>query len=316
MDHLRLLRSGSATIYRASLRRGRTDHRGHTDADRGYILGSLNRWTRTREIAISWHSLRRASAWRLNSVPKPQEVSRRQLPRREILPSSASSPTPIYPLTSFHQERKKVALYLRLLSSHLSVTGYIAALDRFYRHRPAFLTISLRCLYLAILAVGVGSVSATCAVGATILVDEQGHIVIDGSAQPMGVLGTDPDTHNPVLVYSLPFTGNKGQVILTDPDSLVSDIIRFPGNGTLEYYSIIKQQTALSAAANSNDTVIKVNSTKGYAAGDQIEIDKGAGLETRTIQSVGTSGATGSGITLTAPLTLAHASNDGVSEPL
>src|SRR5690348_1344808 len=120
-----------------------------------------------------------------------------------------------------------------------------------------------RCLYLATLVVAVGSMSATCAVADTIGVDEEGHIVINGSSGPMGVLGADPDTHAQVLIYSLPFQANPGEVVLTDPNSSVSDIIRFPGNGTLEYFSEFKQQTTLSAAATSGATNIKVQSTSG-----------------------------------------------------
>jgi len=174
----------------------------------------------------------------------------------------------------------------------------------------------VRCLYPAILAVGVGSVSATCALSATIFVDEQGHILIDGIAGPPGVLAPDPDTGAQVLVYSLPFPGNPGQVVLTDPNSSVSDIIRFPGNSTLEYFSETKQQTTLSAAAAFGATNIKVNSTTGYKVGDQIDIDTGAAVEKATIAAVGTSGASGTGITLAAPLTSAHAAGSGVTEPL
>ena len=42
-------------------------------------------------------------------------------------------------------------------------------------------------------------------------------------------------------------------------------------------------------------------------AGHLVRIDSGASQEVRTIQTVGTSGATGTGVTLTAPLTQAHA---------
>jgi len=158
--------------------------------------------------------------------------------------------------------------------------------------------------------------SATCAVADTIGVDEEGHIVINGSSGPMGVLGADPDTHAQVLIYSLPFQANPGEVVLTDPNSSVSDIIRFPGNGTLEYFSEFKQQTTLSAAATSGATNIKVQSTSGYKVGEQIFIDTGASQEEETIVAVGTSGATGTGITIAAPLVDAHASGSAISDPL
>ena len=86
-----MLRSTGATIYRASLPRGHTGRRGHTDTGRGYTGGSLNRRTRPREIAISRHSSCRTSAWRQSSVPKPQAITQRQLPESELSSSSFRS---------------------------------------------------------------------------------------------------------------------------------------------------------------------------------------------------------------------------------
>ena len=63
----------------------------------------------------------------------------------------------------------------------------------------------------------------------------------------------------------------------------------------------------LVVAANPGDTNIKVNFTFGVAAGDVMRIDTGANVEFATIQSVGSSGAGGTGVTFTAPLKLAHA---------
>ncbi len=63
----------------------------------------------------------------------------------------------------------------------------------------------------------------------------------------------------------------------------------------------------LVAAANPGDTNVKVNFTFGMTAGDVMRIDTGANVEFATIQSVGTAGAGGTGVTFTAPLTLAHA---------
>jgi beta-glucosidase len=64
---------------------------------------------------------------------------------------------------------------------------------------------------------------------------------------------------------------------------------------------------SLAAAANPGDTNIKVSSTFGMTAGHLIRIDSGASQEIRTIQTVGTGGATGTGVTLTTSLALAHA---------
>jgi hypothetical protein len=61
--------------------------------------------------------------------------------------------------------------------------------------------------------------------------------------------------------------------------------------------------TPLAAAAVAGDTNIKVGSVSGFAAGQQITV----GGESATISAVGTAGAGGTGITLTAPLASAHA---------
>ncbi|HJQ83956.1 MAG TPA: hypothetical protein VKA21_07770, partial [Candidatus Binatia bacterium] len=71
--------------------------------------------------------------------------------------------------------------------------------------------------------------------------------------------------------------------------------------------------TTLSAAANAGDTNIKVASVTAMVAGNTINIDTGAGFESAVIQSVGTAGATGTGVTLTAPLASAHASGAQVT---
>ena len=63
----------------------------------------------------------------------------------------------------------------------------------------------------------------------------------------------------------------------------------------------------LVVAANPGDTNIKVNFTFGMSAGDVVRIDSGANVEFATIQTVGSAGAGGTGITLSAPLKLAHA---------
>ena len=63
----------------------------------------------------------------------------------------------------------------------------------------------------------------------------------------------------------------------------------------------------LVVAANPGDTNIKVNFTFGMSAGDVVRIDSGADVEFATIQTVGSAGAGGTGITLSAPLKLAHA---------
>ncbi len=68
-------------------------------------------------------------------------------------------------------------------------------------------------------------------------------------------------------------------------------------------------QAYLAAAAPAGATSIKVTSTASISAGDTIRLDIGARTETVTVASVGTPGASGTGLTLTAPLEFDHAAN-------
>ena len=66
--------------------------------------------------------------------------------------------------------------------------------------------------------------------------------------------------------------------------------------------------TTLAADAAAGATTIKVGSTSGFKAGMTITIDAGGNAESATIAAggVGTSGAGGTGLTLSAPLTKTH----------
>ncbi len=66
--------------------------------------------------------------------------------------------------------------------------------------------------------------------------------------------------------------------------------------------------TTLAAASAVGDTNIKVTSVTNMRAGESISIDTGANQEVDSITAVGTAGATGTGVTLATPLTIAHAS--------
>ena len=71
-------------------------------------------------------------------------------------------------------------------------------------------------------------------------------------------------------------------------------------------------QGRLSAAAPAGATNLKVTSTTNISVGDRIRLDiasPGHGIEFVTVTAVGTSGATGTGLTLAAPLQFDHASN-------
>src|SRR5437764_1333819 len=63
----------------------------------------------------------------------------------------------------------------------------------------------------------------------------------------------------------------------------------------------------LAAPASPGDTTVKVNSVNGLAAGQTVVIQRSnVAAEFNTIASVGTAGAVGTGVNLTAPLTNAH----------
>ncbi len=65
--------------------------------------------------------------------------------------------------------------------------------------------------------------------------------------------------------------------------------------------------SGLALATAVGDSIIKTGSVSNFAAGQTVVIDSGAAVETAIIATVGTAGAAGTGITLTAPLTIAHA---------
>ncbi|MEN3356097.1 MAG: hypothetical protein V7637_79, partial [Mycobacteriales bacterium] len=66
--------------------------------------------------------------------------------------------------------------------------------------------------------------------------------------------------------------------------------------------------TALAADAAAGDTTVKVAAVTNLAAGQPIFLDTGGSTEYGQIQAVGTAGADGTGVTLSAPLKRAHPS--------
>jgi len=68
-------------------------------------------------------------------------------------------------------------------------------------------------------------------------------------------------------------------------------------------------QDYLAAAAPAGTTNLKVTSTSNITAGDKIRLDIGSRTEDVTVSSVGTPGASGTGLTLSAPLKFDHAPN-------
>jgi hypothetical protein len=84
--------------------------------------------------------------------------------------------------------------------------------------------------------------------------------------------------------------------------------------GTIASVGTAATPTTLAAPSNVGDTNIKVASVAGMTVGHQISIDTGANNEVGTISTVGTAGPGGTGITLTAALTIAHASFAAVQD--
>jgi hypothetical protein len=74
-------------------------------------------------------------------------------------------------------------------------------------------------------------------------------------------------------------------------------------------------QTVLAAAASAGATNVKLAATSNMLPGDRLTIGTGSRKEIVTIASVGTPGASGTGVTLTAPLTRDHASGVDASDP-
>ncbi|HZC69224.1 MAG TPA: LamG-like jellyroll fold domain-containing protein [Jatrophihabitans sp.] len=64
--------------------------------------------------------------------------------------------------------------------------------------------------------------------------------------------------------------------------------------------------TTLAAPANAGATDLKVTSTNGFAAGEDLVVGVGADQEIARVTDVGTAGADGTGVTIAAPLTKAH----------
>ena len=72
-----------------------------------------------------------------------------------------------------------------------------------------------------------------------IQVDEYGTMRINGAPGPAGVIAVDPISGFPTLAYPLPFLGIPGDIVLFEPPvtNQFSDILRFPGNGFMYFFS-------------------------------------------------------------------------------
>jgi hypothetical protein len=75
---------------------------------------------------------------------------------------------------------------------------------------------------------------------ATITLDENGHGDADGIPLLFTATGQNPNVPNqsPVLIYTLPFSGTAGDVLLTEPESNIpGDVLQFLGDGRVIFYS-------------------------------------------------------------------------------
>lgn len=121
-------------------------------------------------------------------------------------------------------------------------------------------------------------------------------------------------------LYAAAAAGDTNVKLASVSTFLVGDTINIDTGANAESRTVTAvgtqgRNTTLAAASIGGATTIKVASVTGLTAGDVITIDTGANLETATILTVGTQGAGGTGLTLTAALTKAHASGVAVVDP-
>jgi hypothetical protein len=72
-----------------------------------------------------------------------------------------------------------------------------------------------------------------------ITVDEFGNGNFNGNPMP-GAIAVEPFSGIATLTYTLPFNGNRGDVVLLDPGPTpqqIGDILRFDGNGFMYFFS-------------------------------------------------------------------------------
>jgi PKD domain len=93
-----------------------------------------------------------------------------------------------------------------------------------------------------------------------------------------------------------------GQTVAIDDVDTENNVVQAIGTAA-------KTATTLASAASAGDSNIKVASVANITAGEPIRLEAAgnAAQEFATVQTVGTAGATGTGVTLSAPLTSAHA---------
>jgi hypothetical protein len=151
-------------------------------------------------------------------------------------------------------------------------------------------------------------------VGDTVDVDGEAHtITAVGTAATGNTTLWQPEPDGPITVpagaTNVPVTSTSGfvagqKVLLGSGSDLEVGTVSAVGKPGV--------QARLSAAAPAGATNLKVTSVNNISVGDKIRLDiasEGHGVETVTVTAVGTSGASGTGLTIAAPLQYDHASN-------
>ena len=153
------------------------------------------------------------------------------------------------------------------------------------------------------------------AAGDTVTIDGETHkIATIGSAASGNTTLWQPLPEGPVMTIP---AGSTNVPVTSTTGFAVGQKIALGSGANLDVATVSAvgrpgTQARLSAAAPAGATNLKVSSTTNISVGDRIRLDiasAGHGIESVTVSAVGTSGATGTGLTLTAPLQFNHASN-------
>ena len=157
---------------------------------------------------------------------------------------------------------------------------------------------------------------ANLGAGSPVAIDEGNveNAVVQSATNSSSAALVEPAAAGATTVFVSTVSGFQAGHVLDIDLGLVGSLSNFEQATIQTVGTGQRTATTLAAAANAGDTNIKVASVTNMVAGEAISVDSGANVEYRTIQSVGTSGSGGTGVTLTAPLTNAHASLVGARD--
>jgi hypothetical protein len=154
-------------------------------------------------------------------------------------------------------------------------------------------------------------------VGATIALDEvntENPVVASVGTATTNTTLNAPSAAGDTVIYVASVNGiSAGDTLNVDLGTVDSGTVASVGTGQ-------RTATTLAAAASAGDTNIKVTSVgtptnPTFVVGEKVAVDVGFGnVEYDTVTSVGTAGATGTGIGLATALTAAHAAGDPVQD--